>query len=753
MQHLIPRSTGTDGKTYPSARPEPPPEAADELPTNVGSAPTNQKLRDQDLREAERLAWRSVVGRNFASSATTRERDEVLALLSDRDREVVAELEARVSGSPASDDGGLGLSDKAVVEYLRVGIALGIVRDCKLYGDEYPDFDAYVRDRWNLEPEFADDLIGDVHDMADLALEVVRHAGEGTAGAVGGPRVRLMGGDGRAVGTAHLGATRRAARVAGGGGVMATLPYYDHAHQYLEAGWWPIYVTEEESGIPKGLHRQQRQPGGPLRGRPVEAPAPEGEHRSEAAADAGGDRRRRLRRQARSRHPGEARRRAGRAARHVRRHGARPPSGKYLFKVPPGTRLKGQPGPGIESCQNHHRYVVAWPSLHHTGAVVQWIDTLSREPLDRIPEPDEFPDLPWSWLEGLSSSGSGKVAPDATSDEVETWLERCTENRAPAWLESLVAKAAEEAKANRHDTILKALCDVAREAEVGAYPAQAAVDQLEKIFSKNDHGNADSFESMLSWAVGQLNAEDAEARLKVARDRLDDFTTDWLLNIRDGATVDPDTGEVRELVVPESVDDSSMAEAFAATLQGRYLYVAAWRRWLRWDGRRWAHDDTEAVLEAARQWVIDLGKHLLEENADSKLIGSVAKYRSKARTEAVATMARRIEGIAATPDEFDADPDLLNVANGVIDLRTGALSDHDPALRIRELADVDFDPDATHPDVEAVLEVVTPEVRDWLQQLLGYGITGHPRGRRAGRRRWRIERQVDAARGGWGGPR
>ena len=503
------------------------------------------------------------------------------------------------------------------------------------------------------------------------------------------------------------------------------MPYYDYAHKYVKAGWWPLPATEEKHGIPTGYTGYK---GKAVTRSEVDTWANKSPKANIALrlprdlvaldVDAYGDK------------PG-----AKSLANLEVKHGKLPdtfaatardlPSAKYLFRVPAGTRLKGKPADGIEVCQFHHRYVMAWPSLHHTGATVQWIDTLSGGPLNRIPDLDEFPDLPWSWIEGLSVTGSGEIAPDATSTEVTAWMDRCTDNRAPVWLESLVARASKNAKANRHDTILMALCDVTREAEVGAYPAKDAVEQLRTIFDNNDHGNADSFDSMLSFAVGQLNAENAEARLKIAHDRLEDFTTDWLANFRDGETVNPETGEILELAVPESVDDSSMAEAFSHTIRGQYLYVAAWRKWLRWDGRRWADDITEAVLEEARQWVIDLGKHLLDQNADSKLIGSVAKYRTKARTDAIATMARRIDGIAATPAEFDADPDLLNVANGVIDLRTGKLNDHDPALRIRELADTEYNPDANHNDVEAVLEVVAPDVRDWLQRLLGYGITGH----------------------------
>jgi P4 family phage/plasmid primase-like protien len=495
------------------------------------------------------------------------------------------------------------------------------------------------------------------------------------------------------------------------------MPYYDAAHRYLDAGWWPIYLNEEKHGLPKGYTGYN--------GRAVTRTEVDEWARKFPSANVA----LRLPRDVVALdvdHYGD-KRGADSLAALVDKYGPLPPtlvatardlpSGKYLFKVPVGTQLVSTPGPSIETLQFHHRYVVAWPSRHHSGATVRWIDEASGEVLDRVPEFDDLPDLPWSWLEGLSESGSGCVADAATEEEVRAWIDRCTANRAPRWLDHLIAKAEWKAPANRHDTIYKALCDITREAEIGAYPAQEALERLHKVYEANNHGNDDSFEGMVGWAVGQLNAEDADERLERARERLERYTdpTKGLL-ITATAT--------SSITVPAAIDDSNMAAAFADTLQGGYLYVASWRRWHRWDGRRWADDDTEAIHEKARRWVLDLGAHLLEAGAPAAVVGSVAGYRSRSKLDALVTLARRMDGIAARADEFDRHPTLLNVANGVIDLTTGELRDHDPALRLRKLADTHYDPDATHPDVDAVVAVVEDDVRTWVQRLAGYAATG-----------------------------
>jgi len=188
---------------------------------------------------------------------------------------------------------------------------------------------------------------------------------------------------------------------------------------------------------------------------------------------------------------------------------------------------------------------------------------------------------------------------------------------------------------------------------------------------------------------------------------------------------DPDDGSGAELEVPTSVDDANMAAAFGRIIDGRYLHCGQLGGWYRWDGRRWAHDHTEAVYETCRRWVLTLGAQMFRSGIDDEKIKQVTRYRTKAKIDAVVVLARRLRNIAANVDEFDKHPHLLCARNGTIDLRTGALAGHDPQLRITKIVDVDYQPDAHHPDVDAVLDVVTPAVRSWLQQLLGYAATGH----------------------------
>jgi putative DNA primase/helicase len=78
-------------------------------------------------------------------------------------------------------------------------------------------------------------------------------------------------------------------------------------------------------------------------------------------------------------------------------------------------------------------------------------------------------------------------------------------------------------------------------------------------------------------------------------------------------------------------------------------------------------------------------------------------------------------------DVFDADPLLLNVRNGTLDLRTGELRPHCREDMCTRLAPVDFDASAPAPLFEAFLARIfagDQEVIGFLQRFLGYCLTG-----------------------------
>jgi len=338
----------------------------------------------------------------------------------------------------------------------------------------------------------------------------------------------------------------------------------------------------------------------------------------------------------------------------------------------------------------------------------------------------EVPALPERLAGWLRPRGAYEDA--ATPEGVEEFIAEHTESIRRQAIKA-VFDAGDELIADGesiHETTVKTVAPwVFRDVRAGLYDAAYAVDQLTSWWETkwqqrashpaNANGEPQRTEphwneisGIVSWAVAQAMGESDED-LAERRARVEITTPEH-----------PDAGEF-----PAAIDDAHMAVAFGTHLNGDFLYVAAWRRWLRWDGRRWADDDTEAIHERCRQWVIALSSAMIAAGVNDDTIRRVVSYRSRAKLDAVVTLTRRLAGIAATVDEFDRDPDILNVANGIVDLRTGELRPHDRGARCRKLADTDYNPDARHPDVDAVLAVVDDDVRPWLQRLFGYAATGH----------------------------
>src|ERR1700721_4414005 len=97
---------------------------------------------------------------------------------------------------------------------------------------------------------------------------------------------------------------------------------------------------------------------------------------------------------------------------------------------------------------------------------------------------------------------------------------------------------------------------------------------------------------------------------------------------------------------------------------------------------------------------------------------------------AAVNLARGEGGVTIFPEMLDADPWLLGLQNGVIDLRHGTFQ---PARRedlITKCAGVSFDPDADCPNWIQLLQTITGNDLDlpsYLQRTTGYALTGSVR--------------------------
>ena len=144
-------------------------------------------------------------------------------------------------------------------------------------------------------------------------------------------------------------------------------------------------------------------------------------------------------------------------------------------------------------------------------------------------------------------------------------------------------------------------------------------------------------------------------------------------------------------------------------------FVSRWNRWMQWDGVRWCEDDTLAVFDAVRQ-------HVRRMVGNEKDGASLTRAQSIAAIEKLTKSDRRY---AATTDQWDRNDWLLNTPGGIVDLRTGELTQADPAEYLTKVTSVA--PGGDCPAWLCFLEDVTGGDEDFaafLQRVAGYAATG-----------------------------
>jgi putative DNA primase/helicase len=174
--------------------------------------------------------------------------------------------------------------------------------------------------------------------------------------------------------------------------------------------------------------------------------------------------------------------------------------------------------------------------------------------------------------------------------------------------------------------------------------------------------------------------------------------------------------------------DLGNAERFVAHHGEDVRYCYQWRKWLVWTGARWERDEAGRVHRLAKETVRSIYREASDEEDEDRR-KALAKHarasESETRIRAMVELAK--SEIPASPDQFDADPCLLNTSTGTIDLRTGALREHRREDLITKLAPVEYDPAAAAPTWETFLKRVLPgeELRGFVRRAAGYSATGN----------------------------
>jgi putative DNA primase/helicase len=420
-------------------------------------------------------------------------------------------------------------------------------------------------------------------------------------------------------------------------------------------------------------------------------------------------------------------------------------SGIRLYRIPEGLAWPGQlpQGGGVELLRWDHRFAIVAPSLHPEGRKYRWFrETIGEsgevelaEVEDEIPAPDDLPELPPEWIDGLTGGAKWKeraLDEEMGQRELQEWLSART---APEVLcramRTTVTKYTREIRqagddGGAHDAARDGGWAVLGDARSGHSGVVKALTELRTVFLRAVEGRrADPGAAKSEWArivqrgaakvsaEGKPEAEDPCSSNKAAKSR---GSGSGPLNWR--------------------MDDVGNAERLIRVMDDRARWVEALGLWMLWDesrglwspdsGRqidRWAVKAVNSMQQEAEYLSQENEKKYTEFRRFAKSSGKVGPLK------AMVEVARGRLGIGIPAEAFDSQPELLGVGNGVVELRPEGV-----ALRVGVREDyltlatpVRYVEDVAAGLWSTFLKRVQPdqEVREWLQRLVGYSLLGH----------------------------
>jgi len=398
--------------------------------------------------------------------------------------------------------------------------------------------------------------------------------------------------------------------------------------------------------------------------------------------------------------------------------------GALIFRYPEGYDLPSKRTNehwGAELLGNE-RILMLPPSTHPEGTEYRWVEGYSPDdiPLNDIPKEllfafigDQIGDQNLTKRDLTLSQNSNNN--DSNSNGLPEWAKEIVALLKPHWVEGW-----------RHNIAL-ALAGVFAKRGIPREIAERTL--LELVQAANDPEAKDRIRTIMD--TYERLAEGKSVLAWQGLERVLDEATLWELD----RILPPLNGHRNAFVAFERPErpctDLGNAERLVRLFGDQIKYVPQWG-WLVWDGKRWVRDHNgQRIMELAQETVRQIYREAAETHDPEErtklakwAIASESRQRISAMIELAAPMC------LASPEDFDADDWLLNLSNGVLDLRTLTLMPHNPELRLTKLAPVTYDPNADCPRWKAFLNRIfngNERLIRFVQRAVGYSLTGSTR--------------------------
>lgn len=192
---------------------------------------------------------------------------------------------------------------------------------------------------------------------------------------------------------------------------------------------------------------------------------------------------------------------------------------------------------------------------------------------------------------------------------------------------------------------------------------------------------------------------------------------------------DGEQGE-RETPTLYTMDDMGNAQRFLDIFGADFLYNYTDKRFIYWDGRRWAAD-LDGCVERAADAAVEAMKQEAEYYAgcDEELEKAFAKHiRTSRSNKSKTNMIKEIQHrLPVLPRQLDKHKMAFNVPNGTLSLKNGALITQERSHLITKLSPIEYTDNADCPLWKRFLSDIfagDKELIRFIQKAVGYSMTG-----------------------------
>jgi putative DNA primase/helicase len=166
------------------------------------------------------------------------------------------------------------------------------------------------------------------------------------------------------------------------------------------------------------------------------------------------------------------------------------------------------------------------------------------------------------------------------------------------------------------------------------------------------------------------------------------------------------------------------------------------KAWYEWTGTVWRKDERFAIDRAAvavAEEAVSVAQEVLDLAIDNgindeikaarRMLSAAQNLKNQGKLKAAIERFSTEPGIACVPEDFDVNPNLVNLPNGTLDLESNTfVSEHLAEHMLTKTFGAEFDKDAECPQFRQFMADVLPDddVRAYVQRSLGYTLLGQP---------------------------